>query len=143
MSERFVLDTHAVLAFLQDEPGAEMVAQLITSGETVLFMSVINLGEAYYVTLRTRGEHEATTLERKIFETGTIQIAEASWARVKAAAQVKAAGRLSYADSFSAALAQEMDAMLVTGDPEFRRLEEKGVIRVLWLGGSEGIQREG
>lgn len=37
------------------------------------------------------------------------------------------------ADAFAASLARELSATLVTGDPEFAGLEQRGVIRVRWL----------
>jgi len=48
-----------------------------------------------------------------------------------AAAHVKAHHPISYADAFAVALAQEMDASVVTGDPEFECVEE--LIPVVWL----------
>ena len=45
---------------------------------------------------------------------------------------MKANHRISYADAFAAALAQEYGATVVTGDPEFRSLGEK--VSVEWLG---------
>ena len=40
---------------------------------------------------------------------------------------------MSYADTFAAALAQINHAVLLTGDPEFKALEEKEIIEVKWL----------
>jgi predicted nucleic acid-binding protein len=47
------------------------------------------------------------------------------------AAIYKATYRVAYADAFAAALAKERRAELVTGDPEFKRLEKE--IKVNWL----------
>lgn len=138
MAEKYVLDTYALLALLQDEPGAQTVADLIASDETTVLMSIINLGEAFYIILRAHGEEEASTVENKVFETAKIKIAGAPWERVRAAARLKAEGGLSFADCFAAALSEESGAILVTGDPEFQPLEEKGIIRVLWLAGPDG-----
>ena len=49
----------------------------------------------------------------------------------KRAADFKARHRLSYADCFAAALAQQRRVELVTGDREFRPLESE--IRIHWL----------
>jgi len=51
--------------------------------------------------------------------------------RVLAAAHIKAHYPLSYADAFAVALAQELDATVVTGDPEFKTAES--LVPVLWL----------
>jgi predicted nucleic acid-binding protein len=38
-----------------------------------------------------------------------------------------------YADAFAAAAAKIYNAILLTGDPEFKALENKGIIKVKWL----------
>jgi hypothetical protein len=38
---------------------------------------------------------------------------------------------ISYAGAFAVALAQEMTATLVTGDPEFKRVES--LVKIMWL----------
>ena len=46
-----VLDSYAVIAFLEDEPGADVVRNLILKaedGKVKLAMSVVNLGEVWY-----------------------------------------------------------------------------------------------
>ena len=48
-------------------------------------------------------------------------------------AHIKAHYPVSYADAFAVALAQEMDGPVVTGDPEFKRVEDEGLISVVWL----------
>jgi predicted nucleic acid-binding protein len=53
--------------------------------------------------------------------------------RVKSAAALRAVGGVSFADCFAAALAEELDAALVTSDPEFERLESEGRIRIVRL----------
>lgn len=51
--------------------------------------------------------------------------------RVLAAAHIKAHYPLSYADALAVALAQELDARVVTGDSEFKAVES--LVPVLWL----------
>jgi predicted nucleic acid-binding protein len=133
MSERYVFDSYAVMALLEDETGSQLVADLIASDETEIHMSAVNLGEVYYIVMREYGEDAAGALEEKILQTEKIAIADAPWGRVKAAARLKAVGGVSFADCFGAALAQELDATLVTGDREFAKLAETTNLRVLWL----------
>lgn len=48
----FVLDSFAVLAHFQDEPGGEKVLELFTKavqGEVLLAMSLVNVGEIAYL----------------------------------------------------------------------------------------------
>lgn len=133
MSRRYVLDSYALLAFLQDEPGSQEVEDLITAEDTEIFVSVVSLGEVFYILWREAGEHAALDFETRVFETTKVKVMGASWERVKAAARLKARGGLSFADCFGASLTQELGAVLVTGDPEFARLEDEGSLRVLWL----------
>lgn len=50
---------------------------------------------------------------------------------VLAAAHIKANYAVSYADAFAIALAQELKATVVTGDPEFGGVEK--MVDILWL----------
>lgn len=133
MSRRYVLDSCALLTFLQDEPGAQMVEDLLLAEDTEVFVSSINLGEVLYIVHRSFGEQAAALVETKVLDTPKVKVVEASWARVRAAARIKAGGGISFADCFGAALAEEMNATLVTSDADFRRLEAGGRISIAWL----------
>ncbi len=57
-SERFVLDSYALLAFLEGESSGEEIERLFrqaSAGRCRLLMSVVNLGEVLYITERERG----------------------------------------------------------------------------------------
>jgi uncharacterized protein len=51
-------------------------------------------------------------------------------ALVQAAAMLKAQHPIAYADAFAAATAQQLQVPVVTGDPEFRRLER--LVTIAW-----------
>ncbi len=58
----YVLDSFALLAYFGNEPGAETVEQLLgqAQNQTVtLHLSLVNLGEVYYITQRERGRDTA------------------------------------------------------------------------------------
>ncbi len=55
----------------------------------------------------------------------------ADWSLTRQAASFKARYRLAYADCFAAALAKIHQCPVVTGDPEFKQLENE--IQVLWV----------
>ena len=59
-AERFVLDTFAVLAFLEGEPAAQRVAGVLSGGEP--WMTLINLGEVTNIVERARGKAAADTV---------------------------------------------------------------------------------
>jgi ribonuclease VapC len=93
-------------------------------------LSTISLGEIAYTVERRHGADACrNALERlAVFP---IQIQEAMREQVMAAAHLKACYAISYADAFAAALAQELEAPVVTGDREFAQVES--LVDVLWL----------
>jgi len=132
-SQRYVLDSYALMAYLQNEAAAGQVDDLLlqaTKGDVSLHMSLINLGEIAYLVER---QHGAVQCERVLgkLELFPLALEEITLKRVRSAAHVKASHLISYADAFAVALAQELDAAIVTGDPEFKQVES--VVRVSWL----------
>ncbi len=128
-----VLDAYALMAFFEDEPGADAVRGIIQESvekETSLAMSVINLGEIWYAIARSNSAEVADRYIGDIKGLG-VEIVDADWALTRQAAMFKARGNISYADSFAAALAVLKNAELVTGDKEFKPLENE--IRIMWL----------
>lgn len=60
--KNILFDSHAILKFYQDEDGAENVEELLISakqGDLKAYMSEINLGEVYYMTIRRLGSVSA------------------------------------------------------------------------------------
>ena len=128
-----ILDAYALLAFLEDEPGADQVRNLLLraeEGSLKLAMTVVNLGEVWYAIARTGTPALADELIRDI-QGMAIEIVDVDWPLARQAAAFKAKGRIAYSDCFAAALAKLRKAEVVTGDPEFKRLE--GEVKVVWL----------
>ncbi len=133
MSARKVLDSYAVIAFFENESGAERVAELFKQArdrDKPLFMSVINWGEVYYILSRTAGPETAQRALRSL-ETLPIELVPADKEAARLAAEFKSSRRMSYADCFAAALARMKHADLVTGDREFKEIED--TITIVWL----------
>ncbi len=136
-----VLDSWAIMAFLEDEPAGERVADLIADAAeqgTSVLMSVINVGEVWYTVARRRSTRDADQTLRWLNEMG-ITIVDADMKLTQIAATYKAKGGISYADCFAAALAKVHSSpparggvaagrgggsVLVTGDREFKQLEK-------------------
>ena len=79
-------------------------------------MCSVNLGEALYLEMRALGRDRAgDTVDRARQE---LTVIDPDWNLVSAAATVKAAGGLSFADAFCIATAERLAATLWTGDPE-------------------------
>jgi len=131
--KQYVFDSFALLAYFGNEPGAETVEQLLrqAQGETVIIhLSLVNLGEVYYITQRERGPDVAMTTLALIDQLPLHQQA-IDRPRVLAAAALKANYAISYADAFAAALAQQLQGPVVTGDPEFQKVAS--LVEILWL----------
>lgn len=129
----YVLDTFAVMAYLQEEKGQERERELLVSaqkGNAVVRLSLINWGELVYTIEREQGTKVANQLVQDI-DRGPFVLEQVSRGRIAAAARIKSSHSVSYADAFAIALAKELDATLVTGDPEFKALEKE--IDILWL----------
>lgn len=130
-----VLDSWALMALFNNEPGADAVEALLekaAADKHKLLMSVVNWGEIYYSVMRGASREVA---ERKAGEIAAMPIDiigvgdDLSLARQ--AAIYQATHRMSYADCFAAALARSKNCELLTGDPEFKALEKE--IKINWL----------
>ena len=128
-----VLDAFAVLAFFHDELGAQLVEEMILQaqdGNLELAMCVVNLGEVFYSISRSRTLEEAESYVQQI-QSMPIEIVDVDWELTRLAAQFKIKGNISYADCYAAALAKSRTAALVTGDKEFKTLENE--VKIVWL----------
>jgi len=122
---RYVLDTSALLTLIEDEARADHVQALLEQakrGEVDLLISFISFMEVYYISLQEPGQEEAHERMQLMAALPMLRV-ESTETLAVLAGQLKAAHRLSVADAWIAALAQERDATLVHKDPEFEQLE--------------------
>lgn len=129
----YILDAFALMAYLQNESGQAQVEKLLAQAlndECDIWMSLINWGEVVYTVAREQGTELANQVIEDI-DRAPITLIEITRARVDAAARIKSQHRVSFADAFAIALAQEFDAIVVTDDPEFRAIEN--IVSVDWL----------
>jgi ribonuclease VapC len=123
----YVLDSFAILAYFQAEPGGPVVRDLMQAARdrsAALSMSMINVGEILYIASRRRGAQRAEEMLADL-RALPITLCAASEQRILAAARIKAEFTLSYADAFAVGLAQDLNATLVTGDPEFQSVDQR------------------
>lgn len=129
-----VLDSYALMAFFEDEPGADAVRGLILKAEersVNLLMSVVSLGEVWNFVARTNSPETADRYVSEI-QGMAVEIIDADWQLTRQAAVFKAGGIISsYTDCFAAALAKSRRGELVTGNREFKSLE--GQIKISWI----------
>lgn len=133
MSARKVLDSYSLIAYLENEPGAEKVSALIKQArdrDKRLLLSVVNWGEVYYIARRAEGQEAADRVMQSL-DTLPIELVDVDRELTRIAAEFKATRKMSYADCFAAALAKLRNAELVTGDKEFREVE--GAVHIRWI----------
>lgn len=131
--KRYVLDSFAMIAFFEDEPGADIVAKIlrdIASKRAEGLMSIINWGEIYYNTMREQGVDDAERVIGQMHKY-PIRLIDADKELTYSAAKLKAQYKIAYADCFAAALSSKLKAFLVTGDPEFKKLSHE--ISIHWI----------
>jgi len=128
-----ILDAHALLVFLEREAGFDKVENFFISAtekDNYLLMTSVNYGEVYYIVLRECGQDKADEVERTI-KTLPIEIIDANIQLAKEAARLKAIKKISYADCFAAALARLNKGEVITGDREFKAVEDE--VKIAWI----------
>jgi len=128
-----LFDAHAILKFSQDKEGAETVEEFLVAsqrGSLKACMSEINLGEVYYITIRRVGLESAKYYLDQFLEL-PIEIIAPSPEIIMSASEIKAENALSYADCFAVATALKFSASILTGDPEFKKVEH--IVHIEWI----------
>jgi len=128
-----VLDSYALLAYLNAEAGEKRVQEVLKQAQDEklkVYFSLISLGEVLYITERRRGLTQAQRV-LGLAESLPLTLCEVTRELVLDAAHIKANHTISYADAFVTALAQAESARVLTGDPEFESVED--AVEVEWL----------
>jgi len=128
-----VLDSYALLAYFGKEAGWDTVAELLADAAAdryVLQCCVVNWGKVLYITERVYGTDKADEVEA-VMDDLPIEFVDADRALTREAARLKVDGGLAHADCFAAGLALVTDGEVMTGDPEFKAIEEQVAVR--WL----------
>jgi predicted nucleic acid-binding protein len=133
MTSGYLFDSHALLAFFQKEKGSGIVAKILRNAEKLSLnrlICVINLGEIIYMTKRRFGDQKKVELLGRVHQLG-FKILPVPESLVYKAAELKAEYPISYADCFALACTLEQSAVLVTGDPEFKKVAH--LVRIRWI----------
>ena len=129
-----IFDAFPFLVLAKKQTGWEQVRAHLQSAAREGFqhsISLINLGEVYYMLHREHGDRMAMQTVEEI-RAAPIEIVIPSFDQMLQAARFKASGGISYADCFAAALSLERGTPVLTGDPEFSLVERQGV-QIDWL----------
>jgi predicted nucleic acid-binding protein len=136
-TEYFVFDACTLIAFFNDEVGADKTEQLIERarmGEIQVYCMSINVYEVYYDTLRHNDLKKAEELLNDIYDLPFTIIESIDRAMMRDAGYFKIKYKMSVADSFALALAKQLDAKIVTTDHhEFDPIEKDDELQFFWL----------
>jgi predicted nucleic acid-binding protein len=136
LGEVFVLDSWIFLERALKGIRVQRLDVLIeraAASQATLLLNEMNLGEIFYMISKQKGEAVAETAVRSIMKL-PIAVVPVLSGDVMNAAKLKAGTTLSYADCFCAVLALRFGATVVTGDPDFLKLQQSGLLRVDWVG---------
>jgi predicted nucleic acid-binding protein len=133
----YVLDACALIAFLNDEDGAELVADILSradDGRAYVYMSCIQVIEVYYDRIYVKGRKYADTFLAALYNSPVKIIHQVSRVVIREAGKLKTNYRLSLADAIGLATAIELSAQFVSSDhSELEEVERKEQIPLLWL----------
>lgn len=113
----YVFDSCALVALLQREPGAEVVAAVLKDPRNRCLIHAVNVCEVYYDLYRRSGEEDASALEEILAEMGIELVETIPPALWRTAGKLKAEWRrVSLADCLALALAILENGTLLTSD---------------------------
>ena len=118
--ERYLLDTSALMALIEDEAGADRVEQVISQGLALLPWPV--LMEVYYITRQEHGQAEADQRYALASKLPTRVLWGMDESLLLTAGRLKAEYHVSFADTLIAAFAIREGATLMHKDPEYDAL---------------------
>jgi len=134
LKQKRLLDSYALLAYLNKEKNFQKVQKALSdaqrSGRHVL-MNEINIGETYYILYRKRSQEKAEFFLDTVLAGLPILVLPNDFKDVMNAARLKAEHPLSFADCFAVATARRENAIVMTGDPEFKNIEH--MVKIEWL----------
>jgi predicted nucleic acid-binding protein len=116
----YLLDTSALLTFIEDEEGSDRVEEILRGAGILLPWPV--LMETYYITLQKKGRAEADRRYALIRQLRAEILWEMDEPILLTAARLKAEHHISLADAVIAGFALQHHAILIHKDPEFEAL---------------------
>lgn len=131
--ESFILDTYAVIQYFKGEKSGSKVKELFEKAkkdEIEIYMHLSSVIETYYVIYQRDGEVTASNTLVRIKRL-PITLVNINDRNIILIGRCKATKEISFADSFVVGCAIEKDATIVTGDPEFKEVED--IVNILWL----------
>jgi predicted nucleic acid-binding protein len=116
----YLLDTSALVAFMEKETGDERVKFILKSERVLIPWTA--LAELFYITCRKKGEETVRFRYALLERSGAHFIWMADEALLAHVGKIKAFHQVSFADAVIAAYAIQNHAILVHKDPEYESL---------------------
>lgn len=121
----YVLDTSAIFALIENEPGVEDVERLLleaVEGKILILVSVITAIELYYISLREPGKKIADQ-RLKLVDSLPLRQQPIDPDLTKLVGELKASKSMSLADCCIAGLAKLKNGIIVHKDPEYEHVK--------------------
>ena len=112
----YALDAGAMIAFLENEPGVEVVVEALTEPGSHCYAHLINLAEIYYLYFREGGVSLAEEALQTLEEAGVVLREDHDSPFWKEAALYKGQHAMALPDAFCLALARRVGGVLLTTD---------------------------
>ncbi|MCL2765575.1 MAG: PIN domain-containing protein [Treponema sp.] len=133
----YVLDACALIAFLDDEEGADIIEDLLdksAAGDVSVYMSIVNLLEVYYAELQAKGSAIAQIVLDMVNNYSIKIVNTISEQIFKEAARLKTTFKMSLGDCIGIATAIELSGQFVTSDHhEINPVAAKETNLILWF----------
>ena len=124
---KYVLDTSALLAFIEEEEGVETVDGLLEGAsdkKSKIYISTVTAIEVFYISLRKQGK---TVAQERLELLETLPLIPESLTPdlCRTIGKIKATKPMAFADCCIAGLSKTKNAILVHKDPEFESVEDE------------------
>ncbi|MFQ5454776.1 MAG: PIN domain-containing protein [Nitrospirota bacterium] len=131
-AKSYVMDTSAILTLWNDEEGADIVEKVLRDAFSCnnVYLSFMTFMECRYHLLRNKGREISDEFYRDM-ESLPIKRIDVTEPILEKASEIKAANRLSVADSWIIATAFVNQSILIHKNPEFEQV--KKIVRLLAL----------
>jgi uncharacterized protein len=131
----FVLDASALMAFLDNEPGAEVVEGLLLDPGNTCFAHAVNLCETYYVFHRKGGEVAAQNAIATLVAANVVFREDMDLDFWQEVGRLKSPRRsVPLGDCVCIVLAQRVSGEVVTSDhPDFGPISREGLCPVRFI----------
>jgi len=132
-----VFDACALISYLNDEPGSNIVDDLFKKaldGEIDICMNIVNLIEVHYANIRNLGKEQAAVILENILASPIHVVSAVSDTVFLQSSRLKADYKCSLADAIGLATAMDLSGQFVTSDHhELEAVEKNESISFVWL----------